>query len=234
MARVWIPSLLRELTGGCEAVNVPGASVRQVIDELDRLHPGARDRLCDGDALRRGLAVVVDSEVARLGLLQPVKPDSEVHFLPAIGGGSGTEVAPPPADRRSPLWVLVLVLVLHAEMWAAAALSLFVMVPRMLRFEETFSIRLPYTTEQVLKLALGFMQFPPLFVVLPVIDVVVLVAMHRTAARPLLRIAWSAVVVGVILLLLIWVAGAYWLMMTKLTAAFSKQPPQFVPPVPGP
>ena len=29
----------------------------------------------------------VDNEVARLGLLQPVGPDSEVHFLPAIAGG---------------------------------------------------------------------------------------------------------------------------------------------------
>ena len=87
MARVWIPSLLRDVTGGQETVTVPGASVRQVIDELDRLHPGVRDRLCDGDALRSGLAVVVDNEVARLGLLQPVGPDSEVHFLPAIAGG---------------------------------------------------------------------------------------------------------------------------------------------------
>jgi len=58
-----------------------------VIDELDRLHPGVRARLCDGDALRSGLAAVVDNEVARLGLLQPVGPDSEVHFLPAIAGG---------------------------------------------------------------------------------------------------------------------------------------------------
>jgi len=87
MARVWIPSLLRDLTGGGETVTVPGVSVRQVIDELDRLHPGVRDRLCDGDSLRRGLAAVVDGEVARLGLLQAVGPDSEVHFLPAIAGG---------------------------------------------------------------------------------------------------------------------------------------------------
>jgi molybdopterin converting factor small subunit len=87
MARVWIPSLLRDLTGGRDTVSVLGSSVRQVIDELDRLHPGVRNRLCDGDALRPGLAVVVDSEVARLGLLQTVGPDSEVHFLPAIAGG---------------------------------------------------------------------------------------------------------------------------------------------------
>ncbi len=88
MARVWIPPLLQALTGNQETVTVPGVTVRQIIDELDRLHPGVRGRLCDGDALRPGLAVIVDHEVARLGLLQPVGPDSEVHFLPAIAGGS--------------------------------------------------------------------------------------------------------------------------------------------------
>src|SRR5262245_40010591 len=98
MARVWIPSLLRDLTGGRETVTVPGASVRQVIDELDRIHPGISDRLCDGDALRPGLTAVVDNEVARLGLLQPVGPESEVHFLPAIAGGSEGEPAPPRDD----------------------------------------------------------------------------------------------------------------------------------------
>jgi molybdopterin converting factor small subunit len=87
MARVWIPSLLRDLTGGLETVTVHGSSVRQVVHELERLHPGVRDRLCDGDALRSGLAAVVDNEIARLGLLQPVGRDSEVHFLPAIAGG---------------------------------------------------------------------------------------------------------------------------------------------------
>jgi hypothetical protein len=33
------------------------------------------------------MAVIVDTEVARLGLFQPVGEHSEVHFLPAIGGG---------------------------------------------------------------------------------------------------------------------------------------------------
>jgi sulfur-carrier protein len=87
MATAWIPSPLRDLTGGRDTVTVPGASVGQVIDALDRLHPGVKDRLCDTDGLRPGIAVVVDTEVARLGLLQPVGPHSEVHFLPAISGG---------------------------------------------------------------------------------------------------------------------------------------------------
>ena len=87
MPVVWIPSLLRELTGGRDTVTVPGATVRQVIEELERLHPGLRERLCEGGELRPGLAVVVDGQVARLGPRAPVGPESEVHFLPALGGG---------------------------------------------------------------------------------------------------------------------------------------------------
>jgi molybdopterin synthase sulfur carrier subunit len=87
VARVWIPPLVRDLTAGQQVVTVPGARVDEVIGELDRLFPGIKDRLCDGDALRPGLAVVVDTGVARHGLREPVGPDSEVHFLPAIGGG---------------------------------------------------------------------------------------------------------------------------------------------------
>jgi sulfur-carrier protein len=84
---VWVPSLLRDLTGGKETVRVSGATVREVIDAVDRLHPGVRARLCDEDGLRSGVAVAVNTQFATLGLLQPVPPGAEVHFIPAIGGG---------------------------------------------------------------------------------------------------------------------------------------------------
>jgi molybdopterin synthase sulfur carrier subunit len=87
MATVWIPALLRDLTGGRETVTAAGANVRQLIEQLDKLYPGMQARLSDGDALRPGLAVVVDSQIAPLGLSQPVAPKSEVHFLPALSGG---------------------------------------------------------------------------------------------------------------------------------------------------
>ena len=87
MATVWVPSLLRDLTAGQETVTVPGATVRQVIEALDRLYPGIQDRLCDANGLRAGMAVAVDTQVARLGWSQPVGDQSEVHFLPAVAGG---------------------------------------------------------------------------------------------------------------------------------------------------
>ncbi len=87
MALVWIPPLLRDLTEGKETVTVAGANVGQVIEALEQQFPGVRDRLCPGGVLRSGLAVIVDGQVGRLGLLEAAGPDSEVHFLPAIGGG---------------------------------------------------------------------------------------------------------------------------------------------------
>ena len=87
MPRVFIPPLLRPLTEGAEDVEVAGSTVRQVIENLNARFPGIRERLCRGDELQPGLAVAVDGQISSLGLLQKVHPASEVHFLPAIGGG---------------------------------------------------------------------------------------------------------------------------------------------------
>jgi molybdopterin synthase sulfur carrier subunit len=87
MARVWIPSLLRDLTGGQDQVDVAATKVREIVAELERRFPGVQARLCAGDSLRPGIAVIVDSQATQLGLMQSVGPNSEVHFLPALSGG---------------------------------------------------------------------------------------------------------------------------------------------------
>ncbi|MFO1020735.1 MAG: MoaD/ThiS family protein [Planctomycetales bacterium] len=87
MAKVYIPPLIRPLTGGEEMVELPGASVRQIVAELERRFPGTRERLCVEDELRPGLAVAVDGNISSRGLMEKVGESSEVHFLPALGGG---------------------------------------------------------------------------------------------------------------------------------------------------
>ncbi|MBI3978946.1 MAG: MoaD/ThiS family protein [Chloroflexi bacterium] len=87
MAIIWIPSLIRDLTGGQERIAVPGATVRQVIANLEAAYPGVKERLCEGDRLSPAIAVAVDGQVTRRGLLQPVGETSEVHFVPAVSGG---------------------------------------------------------------------------------------------------------------------------------------------------
>ncbi len=87
MPVVYIPTLMRDLTGGAEKVEVEGATLRQVINNLDARFPGSKARLCQEDRIRPNVAVAVDGEITRLGMLQTVRPDSEVHFLPAVSGG---------------------------------------------------------------------------------------------------------------------------------------------------
>ncbi len=88
MAVVFIPALLRDLTGGVESVQSPGGTVREVIEELDRRYPGVKARLFDGDSLRPGIAVAVDGAISRQRLRHKLEEGSEVHFLPQINGGS--------------------------------------------------------------------------------------------------------------------------------------------------
>ena len=87
MATVFIPSLMQGLTGGRHRVVVPGATVREIIDSLEESYPGVKERLVDGFRVRPNISVAVDGEVGTSGLLQRVGEASEVHFLPAIGGG---------------------------------------------------------------------------------------------------------------------------------------------------
>lgn len=106
MPMVYIPAMLHPLTGGHSSIGVEGATVRQVIDNLDRAFPGIRDRLLDGDRLRPNLAVAVDGEVSPSGLLEAVAPASEVHFVAAIKGGAnfhdtGTQPAAPPSGSSA-------------------------------------------------------------------------------------------------------------------------------------
>jgi molybdopterin converting factor small subunit len=89
MAVVWVPALYRDLTAGAETVTIPGATVREIIENLEVRFPGMKARLYrdDEERLRPGMAVVVDGEVTRQKLRHPVGENSEVHFLPAISGG---------------------------------------------------------------------------------------------------------------------------------------------------
>jgi molybdopterin converting factor small subunit len=87
MPTVIIPALLRPLTNGQERVAVRGATVRQVVEDLERQFPGIETHLIEDGDLKSGIAVSIDGEMGIGGLLDPVKATSEIYFLPAIGGG---------------------------------------------------------------------------------------------------------------------------------------------------
>ena len=91
MPTVFIAMPLRRFTGGLATVQVPGATLRELVENLEASFPGVKARLVDEDdpdKLPPGLSAIVDGEATVLGLRQPLGPDSEVHFLPAIAGGS--------------------------------------------------------------------------------------------------------------------------------------------------
>lgn len=78
---------MRDLTRGVAQIVVPGETVAAVVDQLEIQFPGIRQRLCRGDSLAPGLQISVDSTLTPRGLRSRLQPDSEVHFLPAFGGG---------------------------------------------------------------------------------------------------------------------------------------------------
>jgi len=87
MATVIVPALLRKLTGGQDRVTAQGRNIRQVVDDLERQFPGIKAQLVEAGELKPSIAVSVDGEMGLGGLLDPVRDDGEVYFLPAIGGG---------------------------------------------------------------------------------------------------------------------------------------------------
>ena len=87
MVTVFVPTMLLPVTGGVKRVELEASNVRQVVDGLEEQFPGIKERLLEGNQIRPNLSVAIDGEIARMGLLERVRENSEVHFVPAISGG---------------------------------------------------------------------------------------------------------------------------------------------------
>jgi molybdopterin converting factor small subunit len=87
MATVFIPGVLRELSGGRDRVEVPGRTLRQVIDALEAECPGMKARLVQDGGVHSGVMISIDDVATSQGLIEEVGPDAEVRILPAISGG---------------------------------------------------------------------------------------------------------------------------------------------------
>ncbi len=91
MATVYIPTLLQKFTKGAKQVEVQARNVRQLVICLEEMYPGIRDGLLEDGDILPSICVAVDGDVSQLGLLEPLEDDSEVHFVPAIGGGARSQ-----------------------------------------------------------------------------------------------------------------------------------------------
>ena len=85
---MFIPSPMRRFTGGQAQAQVTGRTLGELVNNLERLFPGIREQLVEEEDLISGLAAIIDGEATVEGLLQKLREDAEVHFLPAIAGGS--------------------------------------------------------------------------------------------------------------------------------------------------
>ena len=87
MAIAFIPTMLRELTGGAARVEVEAATLRDVVARLEERFPGLADALVEDGRLRPGVTISTGGEGTTNSLAEQVGPDTEVHFLLAISGG---------------------------------------------------------------------------------------------------------------------------------------------------
>lgn len=90
MATVNIPTPLRKLTEGKEVVTIGGATVRELIENLEASHPGLRARLLDEKGqVRRFVNIFVGEEDIRFlkQLDTPLADGTAVSIVPAIAGG---------------------------------------------------------------------------------------------------------------------------------------------------
>jgi molybdopterin synthase sulfur carrier subunit len=87
---VMIPTPLRNLTKGQDTVEAAGGTIGDLIADLERRHPGLKERLCDDKGeIRRFVNVYLNQEDIRFkeGKQTLVKDGDEVSIVPAIAGG---------------------------------------------------------------------------------------------------------------------------------------------------
>jgi molybdopterin synthase sulfur carrier subunit len=90
MSTVRIPTPLRKITNGLEEVAATGATIGELLADLEKQFPGLKERICDDKGqLRRFVNVFANDEDIRFlqNLDTPVKDKDEISIVPAIAGG---------------------------------------------------------------------------------------------------------------------------------------------------
>jgi sulfur-carrier protein len=85
--KVFVPTPLRSYTGQQACVEAQGATVGELLADLDRRYPGMRFRMIDEqDAVRPHIRIFVNAEQVR-DLGAALRPADEVQILQALSGG---------------------------------------------------------------------------------------------------------------------------------------------------
>ncbi|MFI6848701.1 MoaD/ThiS family protein [Kitasatospora sp. NBC_00085] len=89
-ANVRIPTILRTYTGGAAEVAAEGATLGEVIADLEKNHAGIAARILDDTGkLRRFVNVYVNDDDVRFaeGLATEIADGASVSIIPAVAGG---------------------------------------------------------------------------------------------------------------------------------------------------
>lgn len=86
---VRVPTILRTYTDGEKIVTAEGASLQELVTNLDASYPGIAERLVDESGLRRFVNVYLNDEDVRFldGLSTELSDGDSVTILPAVAGG---------------------------------------------------------------------------------------------------------------------------------------------------
>ncbi len=87
MTRVIVPTQLRGYTSGAAEVTAAGATLGDVLHDLDRQFPGFRFRVIDEqDRVRRHILLFIGEDRCEV-LTTPVPPGKDVTIVGALSGG---------------------------------------------------------------------------------------------------------------------------------------------------
>lgn len=89
-AKVRVPTILNPYTGGVTVVEADGATLSDLLLDLDVRYPGIRARVVDDQgALRRFVNIYVNDDDVRFtgGLDTPIGDSADVSIIPAVAGG---------------------------------------------------------------------------------------------------------------------------------------------------
>ncbi len=87
---VRIPTILRTYTGGASEVTAEGATLAEVLDDLEANYSGIKARILDDNGdLRRFVNVYVGNEDVRFldNLATATPANTQVSVIPAVAGG---------------------------------------------------------------------------------------------------------------------------------------------------
>ena len=89
--KVRVPTPLMKLTDNQSEVAADGATISEILNNLENQFAGIKERICDENgAPRRFINIYLNEEDIRFleGEKTPVKDGDEISIIPAIAGGA--------------------------------------------------------------------------------------------------------------------------------------------------